>query len=387
MDAFYASIEQRDQPELKGKPVIVGGRSARGVVCAASYEARVFGVHSAMPGTKAQRLCPNGIFLPVRMDHYRAVSRQLMEILHRFTPLVEKLSVDEAFLDVSGALHLFPDVAKAIKETVRAELDLTASVGVAPNKFLAKLASDMDKPDGLTRVPMDPVEIIDWLAPLPIERMWGVGAKTAATLHRHRIRTFADMQQTTSDHLRRVIGEKAATGMKRLAEGIDDRPVVTEREEKSMSSEHTFREDVHDPETLRQRVVEQAEKAGRRLRQAERVAGTVVLKLRWPDFTTLTRQAPLQPPTQSDGPIIAGACDLFDRMAAEAEQRGVRLLGVGVTKLREPGSAAGTAMQLDLFETTEKGANGVAEDPNLDAALDALREALGPNAVKRGFRS
>lgn len=375
MDAFYASIEQRDRPELRGKPVIVGGASARGVVSAASYEAREFGVYSAMPGVRARRLCPEGIFVGVDMAKYKEVSRSLMEILGRFTPFVEPLSVDEAFLDVTGSLHLFEDVAVEIRRVIHDELALTASVGVAPNKFLAKLASDMDKPDGLTRLPESEAEIRAFLAPLPIERMWGVGEKTAQKLRRHGIEHFSDVQAREETNLRRIIGDKAAGSLWRLARGIDERPVNTERVEKSISSERTFSEDLTDPEVMRLQIIGLAEKTGRRLRAKGRFAGTVVLKVRYGDFETLTRQKALPRPSQRDADLIDTALELFAKISLK---QGVRLLGVGTAKLDE---ASTGAKQLDLFEAAPP--DEPVTNTSLDEAVDAIREKFGPDSLKR----
>lgn len=374
MDAFYASVEQRDRPELRGKPVIVGGAGTRGVVSAASYEARVFGVHSAMPGARAKRLCPQGIFIPVRMGHYQAVSRQIMTLFERLTPWIEPLSVDEAFLDVSGSLGLFPDPARAIKDMVKDELQLTTSVGVATNKFLAKLASDMDKPDGLTRVPTDPQAICDWLAPLPIERMWGVGAKTAEKLHRAGLRSFADLQSRTVPQLARVLGERMAQGLSRLSRGLDDRPVNPSREEKSISNETTFSTDLTDPAEMKRVLKQLAEKVGGRLRAHGRFAATASIKVRFGNFETLTRQVPLRPASHRDLDLIQSAMLLFERVQL---RQGVRLLGFGVAQLCDDPAELGNA-QLDLFEEPE-----AAEDDSLDLTVDALRKKFGTNSIRR----
>ena len=375
MDAFYASIEQRDHPELRGQPVIVGGGGPRGVVSAASYEARTFGVRSAMPGARARRLCPQGVFLPVRMQRYGEVSRVLMAILGRFTPLIEPLSVDEAFLDLTGALKLFPDPARAIKEAVWEELRLTASVGVAPNKFLAKLASDMDKPDGVTVAPTEPEAIRAWLAPLPVERMWGVGAKTAESLRRHGLLTFGDLQSRSLEPLARSVGVRQAERLSRLARGEDDRPVQTEREEKSISNERTFGEDLTDPQAMRRALNALVEKVGGRLRAKGRYAGTASIKVRFGDFRTFTRQQPLSPATHRDADLIAAAMALFERVPL---RRGVRLLGFGVTQLCEdPADLAGA--QLDLFQPPPTPA-----DDALDQAVDEVRKRFGSASVRRG---
>jgi len=373
MDAFYASIEQRDRPELRGQPVIVGGGGNRGVVSAASYEARKFGVFSAMPGVRARRLCPDGHFLPVDMQKYRTVSRQLMSILERFTPFIEPLSVDEAFLDVTGSLHLFPAIGEQIRAAIYEELTLTASVGVAPNKFLAKLASDMNKPDGITRLPESEAEILAFLAALPIKRMWGVGEKSEQKLRAFGIHTFGDVHDKTEETLRSLVGEKQAGKLWRLARGIDERPVVTERVEKSISSERTFSEDLTDPDTMRRMVVQLAEKTGRRLRAKGRLAGTVTLKLRFGDFKTLTRQRALTRPSQRDADLIETALSLFEEVTLK---QGVRLLGVGTSNFREPESSA---IQLDLFEADKADP----ADTRLDEAVDEIRRKFGPDSLKR----
>jgi DNA polymerase-4 len=252
MDAFYASVEQRDRPELQGRPVIVGGNSeSRGVVCAASYEARQYGVHSAMPSSQARRLCPQGIFLPVRMDHYVQIAQQIREIFLAFTPLVEPVSLDEAFLDVRGCESLFgsaPQIAFQLKARIRQEIDLVASVGLGSNKFLAKLASDLSKPDGLLSV--DPGSVAAFLAPLPVERIWGVGKKGAKRLHDLGIFTIGQLAGTPVQYLLQHLGE-AGRQFSELAQGHDDRPVVPDWDAKSVSTETTFSRDIGDLSILR----------------------------------------------------------------------------------------------------------------------------------------
>lgn len=251
MDAFYASVEQRDCPELRGRPVIVGGVGNRGVVSAASYEARPYGVHSALPMATARRLCPQGVFLPVRMKHYAQIARQIREILFSFTPLVEPLSLDEAFLDVHGCEGLFgpaPDIARQIKERIRAETGLVASVGVAPNKFLAKLASDYGKPDGLVVLPAD--RVAEFLAPLPVGRLWGVGAKGENRLHVLGVHTIGQLAALPERVLVGHLGD-VSRHLWQLAHGEDDRDVVPDREAKSISTETTFAQDIGDRQVLR----------------------------------------------------------------------------------------------------------------------------------------
>jgi DNA polymerase-4 len=384
MDAFYASVEQRDQPELMGKPVIVGGRpESRGVVAACSYEAREFGVHSAMPCGQALKRCPDAIFLPVRMARYQEVSEQVMAIFDSFTPLVEKLSIDEAFLDVTGTQYLYPDstvLARELKQRVKNALQLNASVGLAKNKFLAKLASDLDKPDGLTIVPEGQGELLQFLSPLPVERIWGVGKVLERRLHNAGIRTFGDIHRMTKSGVQRIPGNSMGEMLWNLAHGVDHRDLNTSRVEKSISSETTFAKDVSDPDVLRSIVVQQAEEAGRRLRASKHHAGTVQLKVRYEDFKTITRQVSVKPPTQSDADIIHHALKLFDKINLE---QGVRLTGVGVAKLCDP-DAVMPGEQLSLFDAPA--VRESPEDAALDQAVDALREKYGKGALKRGER-
>ena len=263
MDAFYASVEERDQPELVGKPVIVGGSpEQRGVVSAASYVARRYGVHSAMPAVTAHRLCPHGIFLPPRISYYAEISSQIRDIFERFTPLVEPLSLDEAFLDVTGSERLFgpaPEIGRKIKQAIREELRLVASVGVAPNKFLAKIASDLKKPDAL--VVVEPEQVQEFLAPLPVERLWGVGKKGSKVFERLGIRTIGQLRQWPLESLQTHFGSSGEY-LWQLAHGIDDRPVVPEREAKSISHETTFAQDIAELEVLRAWLVDLTEQAG-----------------------------------------------------------------------------------------------------------------------------
>src|SRR5262245_857727 len=294
MDAFYASVEQRDRPELRGRPVIVGGSAeGRGVVSAASYEARAFGVHSAMPTATARRLCPHGVFLPVRMAHYAEVARQVRDILFSFTPLVEPLSLDEAFLDVAASEHLFgpaPAIARQIKDRVRGETGLVASVGVAANKFLAKLAGDLGKPDGL--VVLGPERVRAFLDPLPVGRLWGVGAKGEKRLHALGLRTIGQVAALAEDVLAGHLGE-AGRQPSRLARGLDDRAVVPDEEAQSLSTETTFARDVGDRAALRACLLELVEHLAGRLRRRGVRARTVELKARTAEFRTHTRSQTL----------------------------------------------------------------------------------------------
>jgi nucleotidyltransferase/DNA polymerase involved in DNA repair len=365
MDAFYASVEQRDDPKLKGRPVIVGadpkeGRG-RGVVAACSYEARKFGVRSALPISQAWKLCPQGTYVPVRMDRYVEVSKQVMEVLHRFTNLVEPLSIDEAFLDVSGSTALFgapEQIARAIKKQIREVTGLCASVGVAPNKFVAKIASDLKKPDGLVIVKHADVE--DFLRDLPISKLWGVGPKSEARLHELGIRTIGDLRANPQ-----------STHLNELAYGRDDRPVIPEWEARSISNETTFEEDTTDRDILLRTIRRLAESVGRRLRSEDQKARRITLKLRYEGFETHTRQTTLDRPTQSDDEIVRSAVSLFDQFPLD---RKVRLLGVGSSDLtrseQEPA-------QLGLFSEPSN-------NDTLDRTVDAIRSKFGIASLRRG---
>ncbi len=377
MDAFYASIEQRDHPEYRGRPVVVGaGPQERGVVSAASYEARRFGIRSAMPSREAGRRCPHAVFLPVNMPLYVAVSRQIQAIFLRFTPLVEPLSLDEAFLDVSGAGALFGDgatIARQIRESIRAEVRLTASVGVAHNKFLAKLASDLNKPDGLTVVPNDPAGVLAFLAPLPVGRLWGVGKVTQPLLESGGYRTIGDIQRADAAALAALVGRDGAEHFMRLARGDDERAVELESEEKSISREYTFDNDCAVRDTVRAVLMDLVDDVGRQLRAAGRYAGLARLKLRWKGFETITRQRPFEHPVCDDFSLRAAADALFD---AEEIARPVRLVGFGVSRLH-----AEPRRQLDLFAD----AAGPSEEKKerLNRTVDALRQRLGGTKIRR----
>jgi DNA polymerase IV len=375
MDAFYASVEQRDRPELCGRPVIVGGLGRRGVVSAASYEARRFGVHSALPMATARRLCPQGVFLPVRMQHYAAVARQIRDLLLSFTPLVEPLSLDEAFLDVRGCEGLFgpaPEIARRIKARVQAETGLTASVGVAPNKFLAKLASDHGKPDGLVVVP--PGGVAAFLDPLPVARMWGVGAKGERRLQALGVRTIGQLAALPEKVLLAHFGA-AGRQIGELAHGRDDRAVVPDREAKSITTETTFAQDIGDRRALRAWLLDLVDHLAGRLRQQGLRARTVELKVRSADFRTRRRSVSLAEATDLTDVLWQAAVTLFEPALA-AEVLPVRLLGVGASNLtREP------AVQRQLFDDTER-----RRSADLDRTMDAIRQRLGNGAIQRGSR-
>jgi nucleotidyltransferase/DNA polymerase involved in DNA repair len=375
MDAFYASVEQRDRPALRGRPVIVGSPpDRRGVVAASSYEARRFGVHSAMPSREAGRRCPQGVFLPPRMRRYEEVSRQVFHIFERFTPWIQPLSIDEAFLDVTGSLRLHgtgPQIAAKIREAIHRELDLTASVGVASNLFLAKIASDMRKPDGLTVVPDDPVEIRAFLAPLPAGRLWGAGKVTEALLTRAGLRTIGDIQRCPPATLAALVGGHLAGHLHALALGLDDRVVEGGEAEKSISREHTFDEDCADRQAVEERLLELTDDVGWRLREAKRYATTARIRIRWKSFRTISRQRRLDVPRCDDFSLRAAARALFE---AERLQEPVRLVGFGVSGLVD---GPGPAMLFDDLE------GGVGRRERLSRVMDEINRRYGRGAVRR----
>ncbi|MCI0407186.1 MAG: DNA polymerase IV [Acidobacteria bacterium] len=373
MDAFYAAVEIREDPSLGGKPLIIGHRGRRGVVSTCSYEARKFGVHSAMPSLTAERLCPQAVWLPGRMSLYVEVSRQIRTMLNDVTPLVEPLSIDEAFLDLTGIakdLHEGGRIARRLKERIRREQRLTASVGVAPNKFLAKIASDLEKPDGL--VVFHQEEVPTRLHPLPVERLWGVGPKSAQRLHELGITTVGDVLKTALEKLRAKVGDSLADHLRSLAKGEDERPVEGEREAKSISEERTYGSDLRDPDLIDRALLERCEGVARQLRKGNWVAGTIHLKVRTGDFKTWTRSKALKESTDLPEVIVAAARELFARRI-RLQGKGVRLLGVGVSSLSPAGAG-----QVSMFP-----------DPagekahRLAAAADALRDRFGEEAVTR----
>ena len=330
MDAFYASVEQRDDPSLRGRPLIVGGPSKRGVVCAASYEVRPFGVRSAMPMADALRRCPQAIVVTPRMARYAEVSAQVFAVFHRFTPLVEGLSLDEAFLDVTGSASLFGDgatIARKIKDIIRAELGLVASAGVASCKFAAKIASDFDKPDGLVVIPA--AELVAFLAPLPIERMWGVGPKSIERLRPAGLTTFRDLAETSLDHLEALLGRAGAVHAQTLARGIDDRPVVPGREAVSIGAEETFEADLVDRRAMELRLLDLAGRVAKRLHKAGLEAAGVTLKVKYADFTLKSRSVTLPEPIADTMGLFNAAKTLLDRVPGGR----VRLLGISAATL------------------------------------------------------
>jgi DNA polymerase-4 len=370
MDAFYASVEERDRPELKGKPLIVGGTTGRGVVAAASYAVRRFGVRSAMPMREALKRCPHAICVAPRMARYKEVSAQVFAIFHEFTPLVEGLSLDEAFLDVTGSERLFGEpavIGAEIRRRIRAVTELTASVGIAPNKSLAKIASDLNKPDGLFCI--GPHNLHEVLERLAVERLFGVGAKTLPVVHACGLKTFGDVARAGDDQLWRAFG-KHGRAMQARAAGLDERPVVPDREEKSISAEETFDKDIRDAAVLERRLTALADRAAARLRAAGLCAGRVTVKIRRADFTTYTRQCALEPPTQDTAAVCAGAQRLLRTWLAGRGNVALRLLGVGTSDLS-------AVRQPDLF------AEGSARVSRLDSAIDGIRDRFGAQVLTR----
>jgi DNA polymerase-4 len=368
MDAFYASVEVLDDPSLRGQPVIVGGGpDQRGVVSAASYEARAFGVHSAMPLRTAGRLCPTGVFLPGRPERYSEVSRQVMRIFGSYTPLVEPISLDEAFLDVSGSRAAFGDgetIARAIKARVRDEIGLAVSVGVATNKLCAKIASDLRKPDGL--VVVAPGEEAAFLAPLPIRRLWGVGPAAARALAEYGVATIGQLAALPDATLRRRFGSHGPALAAR-ARGVDRASVEGMQIPKSVGHEHTFGHDTIDRGRLEATLLDLAESVASRLRRHDLAAGAVQLKLRYEGFETLTRQAPLPRQTRESTPLYEAALALLDKTLVDG--RGVRLIGITAINLTD-------VQQLTLFDRADR-------DDRIARSIDAVRERFGDEAITR----
>ena len=369
MDAFYASVEQRDNPELRGKPLVVGGTTNRGVVAAASYESRKFGIRSAMPMREAYRRCPGLLRVRPRMSHYQAVSKQIFEVFRSFTPLVEGLSLDEAFLDVTASVALFGtpvDIAKAIKEKILETTRLTASVGVADNKLVAKIASDLDKPDGLTIVLPDDYE--SKLDPLPVSVIPGIGRETLKRLSSTAISTVRDLRLADKRLLEPVFGRYTQKTRDRAA-GIDDRPVVSSRVEKSISAEETYDTDLSARDEMERELLRLAEKTATRLRKANLAAGTIQIKIRQSDFKTVTRQRRSQPPANGTDQVYAVARELLGVWLSRNPDTRIRLLGVG-------GSDLVPAAQSDLF------AGGETETV-VDKTVDKIRDRFGKDVLGR----
>lgn len=374
MDAFYASVEVLDNPQLKGKPVIVGGSRARGVVSSASYEARKFGVHSAQPIATAMRLCPQGIFLPVRMDRYHQESERIIGIFHRFTPLVEPLSLDEAFLDVTGSTRLFgsaEEIARRIKQLVKEETGLTVSAGVAPLKFVAKIASDLHKPDGLTIVPPDQVK--QFLAPLLIEKLWGIGPATHTILKHLGVHTIGDLSRIPLGILEAKLG-KHGTHLHLLSQGIDDRGVMTERDAKSIGAEETFSEDLHSLEEARRELLSLSLRVTRRLRQSGLVCSALTLKVKYHDFKQITRSVTIPDLTRDHRTVFHHCCALLQK--TDAGEKPIRLLGISLSQLAMEARVRQRSLLSEEF--------GSCKDRNLHGALDHILDRFGEGAIMPG---
>lgn len=365
MDAFYAQVEQRDDPQLKGKPVIVGGSRMRGVVSTCSYEARAYGVHSAMPISQARRLCPDAIFLSGRMGYYQVISQEILKVLYSFTPQVEAASIDEAYLELTGATHFFPSLkalGREIQSRIWQQVQLTASVGIGPNKFLAKLASDWEKPKGLTIIGQE--QVPKFLAHLPVEKLLGVGPKGKAKLNRYGFTTVGQLAEVPPQKLISLFGKQGAD-LAQLSRGYDPRPVEGAREPKSMGKEETFSQDLTHQE-LKPVLARLAAEVGARLRAKSFLAGTITLKARYEDFETVTRSQTLLAPTQDDDLIFETAAELLQGLPLE---RKYRLVGVTASKLTSSG-------QLSLFTKPKQ--------QELLGTLDELRNRYGQQAIFKG---
>lgn len=368
MDAFFASVELLDRPDLVGKPVIVGHRSQRSVVTAATYEARRYGVNSAMPMAVALRRCPQAVVLEPHFERYASYSKRVMQILGDITPHVEQLSVDEAFLDVAGARRLLGDswtIGTRLRERVHSETGLRCSAGAAATKFVAKLASSRAKPDGLLVVPA--AETVDFLHPLPVSALWGVGGKSEEALVRLGLRTVGDLAHAPLEMLRRAIGEAGAQRLHDLSWGRDPRPVTPGHEEKSIGHETTFETDRTDPAELHRVILQLADAVGQRLRRADVMARTVSIKLRFEDFTTITRSRTLAEPTDLGRRLYEEARSLYDQ--ANTSRRPVRLIGVRAEQL------TGDIAALGLWDDDE-------DWREAEQAVDAIAERFGPGAVR-----
>jgi DNA polymerase-4 len=378
LDAFYASVEQLDDPVLRGRPVVVGGLGPRGVVAAASYEARRFGIHSAMPMARARRACPDAAFISPRFDAYGAASRSVMAILRSITPLVEPISLDEAFLDVHGARRRLgdgPAIARDVRARITDETGLVASVGVATTKMLAKIASDLAKPDGVFVV--EPGTELEVLHALPVEKLWGVGPATRKRLDRYGVATVGDLAALPEATLLTTLGNAQGARLHALAWNIDDRPVEPERVVKSIGHEETFPRDIVDRATLEHEVVRLSDRVASRLRNASRVARTVQLKLRYHDFRTITRSKTLAEPTDLAADLARVATALLSSVDLG---RGVRLLGVTGQQL-EPVAAVQTALTLDPDDEDRSDTAAHDQRSRLERSVDAVRDRYGDDAV------
>ena len=369
MDAFFASVEQKDNPELKGKPVIIGGTALgnRGVVSTASYEARKYGVHSAMPIKKAKKLCPHGIYLPGRMERYQEISNKVFDIISNFTPLIEKISIDEAFLDLKGSHLLFGssvEIGKKLQKQIKKELNLNASIGIAPNKFLAKLASDLEKPEGFKIIPGDKID--DVLTPLAVDEIWGVGEETEKILRKKGIKTIGQLRNLSQRELKSMFG-KFGKKLYKLARGIDNRSVQTESETKSISHETTFKNDLKDEEKIFSILMKLSEKTGRRLRKNQFKGTTVFIKIRYNNFDTYTRQTTTQRSFSDTETIYKKGKKLIKENNLLIKP--VRLLGIGITNL-----IGENKEQLSLFDKNED---------KIVKVVDNIKDKYGENSIFR----
>ncbi len=374
MDAFYASVEQMDNPKLKGKPLVVGGRQEeRGVVAASSYEARKFGIHSAMPTSQAMRLCKQLIIMPVRMSRYSEISKQINRIFYDYTDQIEPLSLDEAFLDVTGSIKLFgsaENIGRQIKDRIKNEIGLTASVGIAPNKFLAKLASDLEKPDGFVAITdKNKQQILD---PLSVSKIWGIGKVTAEKLTDRGIKTIGQLRKITIEYLKSYFGNQAQDILN-LCYGIDNREVESIRDAKSISAEETFPKDIIDKTVLLNVLHNQVEEVSQRLRAENLEGRTITLKFRYTDFKTITRSLSLDSYTNTTKVLLDNANIVFNKWySTSAEQ--LRLLGFGVLNIRKEG----TGQQLLFSEETDQ------KQKKIDRVFDKIRDKYGEDILKRG---
>lgn len=370
MDAFFASVEQRDDPALQGKPVIVGGKSRRSVVATASYEARAFGVHSAMPLSQAKRLCPHGCFVAPRFEAYREASDAIHQVMLHYADAYEPISLDEAFLDISGMGNQYPTlsaIGRAIKEEIRSAVHLTASVGIAPNKFLAKMASDMKKPDGLCIIPYGREREV--LAPLPVRRLWGVGEVTEKKLLAAGFRTIADIQEAPLEKLSALLGNQG-TLLKDLSFGIDDRPVVSSRQVKSIGDESTYEYDLTDRQKIDREIAIHSDIVAQRLRRHDLAARTISLKIRFASFKTIMRSLSLEEGTNLQETIDSTCQTLLSRIPLT---EGIRLIGVTASNLGAPLSIP------SLFSDEEDKRSRAAK------AMDSIQQKYGRKALQKGF--
>lgn len=370
MDAFFASVEQRDDPALQGKPVIVGGKSRRSVVATASYEARAFGVHSAMPLSQARRLCPHGCFVAPRFEAYREASDAIHQVMLHYADAYEPISLDEAFLDISGMGNQYPTlgaIGRAIKEEIRSAVHLTASVGIAPNKFLAKMASDMKKPDGLCIIPYGREREV--LAPLPVRRLWGVGEVTEKKLLAAGFRTIADIQEAPLEKLSALLGNQG-TLLKDLSFGIDDRPVVSSRQVKSIGDESTYEYDLTDRQKIDREIAIHSDIVAQRLRRHDLAARTISLKIRFASFKTIMRSLSLEEGTNLQETIDSTCQTLLSRIPLT---EGIRLIGVTASNLGAPLSIP------SLFSDEEDKRARAAR------AMDSIQQKYGRKALQKGF--